>query len=47
MTHHGIDRSSGDRCPLATRVSATTPAVFAASCMPWPKAIAAADTVWA
>ena len=47
MTHHGIDMSPAGRNPLATRVSATTPAVFAASCMPCPNAMAAAETVWA
>ncbi len=47
MTHHGIDWSPGGRKPLATKVRATTPAVFAASCIPCPNAIAAAETVCA
>ena len=33
--------------PEMLRASSTTPAVLAASCRPWPKAIAAADAVWA
>ncbi len=45
--HAGIDSSPAARCPLAMSASATTPAVFDASCIPCPNAIAAADTVCA
>jgi hypothetical protein len=46
MTHSGMS-AVGEMYPPTTSARKITPIVFCASCRPWPRAIAAADSVWA